>query len=328
MGICFALETRARLEHNGSFPVFCLMKNSRGSQHAASAHSTGHLSLDVDDAHPRLGTFGFEQQQQRMGPAVGAALVAHIVIAVFLIILIRLAPAPQFTPEKVPPETHLVYLQAPGPGGGGGGGGEQAKTPARKAQIPGKEKLAVAPTPPPPKKPQPKPKPEQKPQEKVNIPVQTVMAGLQQLPGVIHDAPSDAGVTRGSGSNGGAGTGSMAGIGEGKGNGLGPGTGGGMGGGAYRPGNGVDLPRVLQEVRPQYTSDAMRAKIQGTVWLECVVEPDGSVGNVRVVRSLDNTFGLDQEAIKAARQWRFAPGTKDGVPVPVLVTIELTFTLR
>jgi protein TonB len=85
---------------------------------------------------------------------------------------------------------------------------------------------------------------------------------------------------------------------------------------------------VLREVRPQYTSDAMRAKVQGTVLLECVVRPDGSVGDIQILRSLDGVFGLDQEAIKAAKQWRFAPGTRLGEPVPVLVTIELTFTLR
>jgi TonB family protein len=72
----------------------------------------------------------------------------------------------------------------------------------------------------------------------------------------------------------------------------------------------------------------MRAKVQGVVWLECVVLPDGSVGDVRVSRSLDPVFGLDQEAVKAARQWRFMPGSKQGEPVPVLITIELTFTLR
>ena len=72
----------------------------------------------------------------------------------------------------------------------------------------------------------------------------------------------------------------------------------------------------------------MRAKVQGTVLLECVVRPDGSVGDVQILRSLDGVFGLDQEAIKAAKQWRFAPGTRLGEPVPVLVTIELTFTLR
>ena len=94
------------------------------------------------------------------------------------------------------------------------------------------------------------------------------------------------------------------------------------------PGNGVETPRLLREVKPQYTAQAMRAKIQGEVLLECIVQPDGAVGNIRVVRSLDSAFGLDQEAIKAARQWRFAPGTRQGQPVPVLVTIAIAFTLR
>jgi len=94
------------------------------------------------------------------------------------------------------------------------------------------------------------------------------------------------------------------------------------------PGNGVTSPAVVREVKPQYTAEAMRAKVQGTVWLQCVVLPDGTVGNVQVTKSLDSNFGLDQEAIKAAKQWRFRPGSRMGEPVPVLVTIELTFTLR
>ena len=100
------------------------------------------------------------------------------------------------------------------------------------------------------------------------------------------------------------------------------------GGGVYRPGNGVTLPRVLREVKPQYTSDAMRAKVQGTVLLECVVKPDGTVGDVQLVRSLDPIFGLDQQVIVVVKKWRFALGTRMGELVPVLVTIELTFTLR
>jgi len=81
-------------------------------------------------------------------------------------------------------------------------------------------------------------------------------------------------------------------------------------------------------VKPAYTAEAMRAKVQGTVWLQCVVMPDGSVSEVQITKSLDSTFGLDQEAIKAAKQWRFKPGMRQGEPVPVRVTIELTFTLR
>lgn len=72
----------------------------------------------------------------------------------------------------------------------------------------------------------------------------------------------------------------------------------------------------------------MRAKIQGSVWMEVVVLADGTVGDVVVIRSLDSQFGLDDAAIKAAREWTFTPGMRDGVAVPVVVTIELTFSLR
>ena len=95
--------------------------------------------------------------------------------------------------------------------------------------------------------------------------------------------------------------------------------------GVYRPGNGVSLPVLVREFKPQYTPAAMRAGVQGVVVLECVVGIDGTVTDVRVTRSLDT--GLDQEAIKAAKRWLFKPGTKDGQPVPVRITLELAFTL-
>ena len=78
----------------------------------------------------------------------------------------------------------------------------------------------------------------------------------------------------------------------------------------------------------RYSADAMHAKIQGMVVVSAVVLPDGSVTDVRVIRSLDRSFGLDMKAIEAARQWRFFPGTRQGEPVPVLVNIELEFNLR
>jgi TonB family protein len=95
----------------------------------------------------------------------------------------------------------------------------------------------------------------------------------------------------------------------------------------YEAGNGVTPPVPTYIPKPQYTRDAMRARIQGTVWVECVVQTSGQCSDPHVVRSLDQTFGLDQEGIKAARLFRFRPGTKDGVPVAVRVTIELSFTL-
>ena len=88
----------------------------------------------------------------------------------------------------------------------------------------------------------------------------------------------------------------------------------------------MSAPVVVKEVKPQYTRDAKDARIQGIVTLECVVETDGTVGDVKVTKSLE--AGLDQEAIKAVKQWRFEPGNKDGKPVPVLITLEMTFTLR
>ena len=98
--------------------------------------------------------------------------------------------------------------------------------------------------------------------------------------------------------------------------------------GVFRPGGSVTFPEVVKEVRPQYTSDSMRAKIQGVIEVEAVVQTDGTVGLVRVVRSLDKEYGLDDQAVKAVTQWRFRPGKKGGVAVPVLVSIDLTFTLR
>lgn len=88
------------------------------------------------------------------------------------------------------------------------------------------------------------------------------------------------------------------------------------------------MPTLVQRVSPQYTADAMRARVQGSVWVECVVLPDGTVGDARVVRSLDRVFGLDEQALAAARRWRFKPGRLNGQAVPVIVSIELTFSVR
>jgi TonB family protein len=96
----------------------------------------------------------------------------------------------------------------------------------------------------------------------------------------------------------------------------------------HRPGNGVSLPVVITEVKPDYTREAMQQQIQGSVWLSCVVSEKGVITDVEVTRSLDKEFGLDQAAVDAARQWTFKPGLKDGKAVAVRITIELTFRLK
>jgi protein TonB len=72
----------------------------------------------------------------------------------------------------------------------------------------------------------------------------------------------------------------------------------------------------------------MMARIQGVVAMEAVVMADGSVGEVRIIRSLDKNLGLDEQAIKAVKGWRFRPGTRSGTAIPMFVSIEMTFSLR
>jgi protein TonB len=267
--------------------------------------------------------FGFERQQSNVG--VGASVAAHTALALIILLAIRFGPQPG-VPEFLPsPSQQIVWLAVEGPGGGGGGGGNQMPEPPRKAEVPGKETITV------PVKETPKPTPElptpASPPEQLVVPAQTMAAAPVEAPGAIKpDAPVSE--SQGTGTEGGAGTGTGQGIGSGQGAGLGPGFGGGTGGGGFRPGAGITPPTPLRQVSPAYTADAMRAKVQGTVWLECIVMPDGSVGEVKVTRSLDPIFGLDQEAIRAVKMWRFRPGMRHGEPVPVIVTIELTFTLR
>jgi protein TonB len=290
----------------------------------------GHLAVKVDGLRPDELQFSFERQPKRMGGALASSIGVHAAFGLFVLFMAVYGPKPQFSAPIEPPRQNkeIVWLNIPGPGGGGGGGGNEMKEPPRKAELPGKEKISVPATKLPEVVPTPKPPDPPKDEQTLTIPAKTMGDATQTQVGAIEGTMAAATLSQGSGSSGGAGTGSGGGIGEGRGSGLGPGEGGGTGGGVYRPGNGVELPRVIKEVRPNYTADAMRAKVQGTVWVEAVVLPDGSVGEVSVVRSLDQTFGLDQEALKAARQWRFVPGTRFGQPVSVLVTIELTFTLR
>lgn len=306
-----------------------VMSNTAPSIDAMLSSRIGHLTVRAND-HPDEVHFQFEQQEKRLGGAALASIAAHGVLVLALLFVVRMKPDAQVTavlPDRLPNE--IIWLAEPGPGGGGGGGGNKMPDPPKKVELPGKDKLTVpvvqAPTPVPEIT---QPKEEPKVEQNLNIPAKETAAAETTSPGALEGASAASTVSQGAGSGGGAGTGTGTGIGPGQGSGLGPGYGGGTGGGAYRPGNGVETPRLLRDVKPAYTAEAMRAKVQGIVLLECVVMPDGTVGEIQVRRSLDRTFGLDAEAVKAARQWKFIPGMRLGQPVPVLVTIELQFSLR
>jgi TonB family protein len=134
----------------------------------------------------------------------------------------------------------------------------------------------------------------------------------------------------GPGSGGGIGTGTGRGVGPGVGPGVGEGRsggfGGGTGGGIFSVGGGVTEPRILFQPQPEYSEDGRKARAQGSVEMLVVVKADGTVDVQEVTKRLG--YGLDQKAIDAVKLWRFAPGRKDGSPVPVYVSIVVNFSLR
>jgi TonB family protein len=291
--------------------------------------SQGHLSVYVEGAHPESVPFLFEQQSRRLGVSVVLSLAFDVAFVVLLVFLTRLPTAPvgfTFAPEPEPSD--IIWLNQEGPGGGGGGGGNQMQAPPRKAELPGKDKIDVPVAKPveiqAPQETQTEPEPAQQ----LTIPAQTLAASAQDIPGVLNAPPAPPSVSQGSGTGGGSGTGRGSGIGSGTGSGLGEGIGGGTGGGVYRLGSGITPPVDIFKPKPSYTAEAMRARIQGSVLVECVVQTNGVCTDVQVVRHLDQNFGLDEEAVKSVRQWRFKPGMRLGQPVPVLVTIEVEFALR
>ena len=90
---------------------------------------------------------------------------------------------------------------------------------------------------------------------------------------------------------------------------------------------GIELPSLVEHVKPKYTPEAKEAQIAGEVWLNALIDREGSVAFVEVTRSLDDEFGLDETAMAAVRQWRFSPGTRLGEPVPVLVNVSILYSL-
>ena len=259
---------------------------------------------------------GPETSWQSYVQRAAGSLLAHVIGILIVVYIATRATTMQVIAPMFEAPKDITWVALPGPGGGGGGGGNRSPEPPRKAEITPPKPRAIEP----PKVEPPKPKPE----PQMNIPAVTAPV---ELPGAVSALP-DPTPNQGPGTLGGGGTGAGSGVGPGTGPGYGPGSGGGTGGGIYREGNGVSSPVPIKEVKPTYTGDAMRARIQGLVTMEAVVMPDGSVGEVHIVRSLDSKFGLDQEAIKTLKQWRFRPGLRLGQPVPVLIVVEMSFTIR
>lgn len=242
-----------------------------------------------------------------------------------LVIGIVTAPRPasdrsEPTARRDPPL--VVWLERPGDPEGGGkySDGTPARTPPRPAERPGTDRLTVparvAQSPARRIVPEPPPR-----LQDIDIPALPEASGLREMPGVVAEVSAAVLSIPG-------GPGRDRGAGDGDGNGLDRGTGGNRGGGPRGTGSPASSPELLRQVRPNYTSPAMQARVEGLVVMDAVVLPDGTVGDVTIVRSLDRTFGLDEEAIKAVKQWRFRPGRRAGDPVAMLVSVEMVFELR
>lgn len=268
--------------------------------------------------------------------AVSTSLHGLIAVTVLFVGSLTLARADAPTDALPPAEpVRLVFLATPGPGGGGGGGGLRMQAPPPKAERRGNASLS-SPLParrvPPPPEPRPRivepppPPLDARTLPPVMAPVATRPADATDRDGVLARAETVETPSAGPGSGGGTGTGTGTGIGEGDGSGLGEGSGGGTGGGPYRPGSGVTPPRLLKEVRADYSDAARRANLEGEVVLEIVVRRDGTVGDVTVLRGLG--LDLNQRAVQAVRQWRFSPARLKGVPVDVVVEVAVEFRLR
>jgi periplasmic protein TonB len=249
--------------------------------------------------------------------AVGVSIVLHALAFLFVSAMIARSPSQS---AEIQSAVSVKLVWAPGTGMRGGGGEKDNPKPAQRVQLVGRDSL-VMPAARAARADTTKAPEEIAPRPQSTLPTVEVASGLHEAVGVLSElAPIGTG-SRGPGSGPGTGKGPGSGTGD-RG---GPGDDGGDG---LEPGDGVTFPRMLQQVKPNYTSEALRAQVQGKVELEIVVLADGTVGRVHITRSLDPTFGLDQEAIKAVKQWRFDPGRKLGKAVPVRVGVELTFTLR
>jgi len=265
-------------------------------------------------------------QDYKQEPAsFGNSLIFHVILLAALLlpyIILGLHSQPAQQADVIPIQLSPYALQLP-PGlkqaGGGGGGGDRTPKPPSKGAAPKFTWRQLAP-----------------PVTKIKIlkpqlPVEPTLLGPPNLkvqmadnmwgnPTAVPAPPSN-----GPGGGGGIGTGSGTGIGSGKGGGLGPGSGGGTGGGVFSVGGGITQPIPIYEPNPPYSEQARKAKYQGSVVLSIVVDVQGLVRNVRVVKPLG--LGLDEEAVKTVQTWKFKPATRNGVPVPVQVLVEVTFHL-
>jgi protein TonB len=192
----------------------------------------------------------------------------------------------------------------------GGGGGTKDLTPVTHGTPPPPAKVQLSP---------PKLKPIDNP--KLPAPVTIVMQDNLHMPtsDIFGDLHSNVSGPQSMGQGNGTG------IGNGNGPGYGPGSGGNTGGGLYHIGGGISAPQLIYGPEAEFSDEARKAKFQGAVVVSCVVDVNGNAQQVRVPNPIG--MGLDEKAIEAVKTYKFKPSMNSatGKPVPVMITIEVTF---
>lgn len=243
-----------------------------------------------------------------------SGLLHALAIAVVLLLTAIKPPIPQHdrpldTKVFVPRAYHVT-------GNAGGGGGQRSMTPATKGTPPPHATMMIVP------------------------PIIRTNLEMPQLPvaptvlGIAETAPIanyQLGIPLGAPGPFSGGPGGPAGLGRGPGIGVGdkdgPGSGTGNKPGISGPPRGtkVTMPQLLTQNEPEYSEEARKAKLQGTVDLTIVVGADGRVERVDVIRGLG--LGLDERAVDAVKKWRFRPATSDGKPIAASAAVAVTFRL-
>ncbi len=246
-----------------------------------------------------------------------ASTATAIVIHVLLILLIGFLLAKKVLHLAAPVKVQTVDISTPpiaplAAKAMGGGGGNHDTTPVTQGKIPPPQKIPV---------------PVMKPiieQPKIPVPPSLELQKDLKLPNVAMPNLGDPNAMKVAGP-GSLGSGGGGGIGQGNGGGLGNGSGGNTGGGVYSVGGGVSLPVPIYTPEAEFSDEARRAKYQGAVDVNVIVDANGNVQNPHVVR--DPGMGLAQKALDAVKTYRFKPAMKDGKPVAVRLTVEVGFTI-
>jgi protein TonB len=303
------ISTLQALVDSGRLPV--VSGAGTAFVHGRDAVAIGRWLLDHDEREP-FGLSSFLQAGSRVGEPGRLARMSSAGVHVMAAGLLLWAGSHgvDAVVEEPPVRSRLVFVVDPGAGSSGGGGSPSRPRPETRRR------------PEPPVEVQPTSQPQPLDATSFAAPILSSMptppsrvATEETIDLTTRDAAPD-----------GVGPGATGGIGDSQRSGIGEGNGPGEGGAGNGSGRGVSAPRLMREVKAVYTEEARRLGLTGDVVLSIVIEADGRVGAVRLVRGLG--AGLDERAIAAVREWQFAPARRLGTPVAVTVEAVVSFTLR